>query len=110
MTYYGCAMSILSIRVAGTVLLTKSIQTISNFKEMANAIDAIYMVEASSELRVTQKNLLCGQDRQMTESKSGYHSTCRYADLPIVWTETVRSIPQGKNPRDREPALGRGRR
>lgn len=74
------------------------VQTISNFKEMANAIDAIYMVEASPELRVTQKNLLCGQDRQMTESKSGYHSTCRYADLPIVWTETVRSIPQGKRP------------
>lgn len=76
------------------------VQTISNFKEMANAIDAIYMVEASSELRVTQKNLLCGQDRQMTESKSGYHSTCRYSDLPIVWTETVRSIPQGKTSKD----------
>ncbi|KAL1874299.1 hypothetical protein Daus18300_003663 [Diaporthe australafricana] len=75
-------------------LMDDILRTVSNFKEMANAIDAIYMVEASSELRVTQKNLLCGEDRQMTESKSGYHSTCRYADLPIVWTETVRSIPQ----------------
>ncbi|KAG8165903.1 hypothetical protein KVR01_004455 [Diaporthe batatas] len=78
-------------------LMDDILRTISNFKEMANAIDAIYMVEASPELRVTQKNLLCGQDRQMTESKSGYHSTCRYADLPIVWTEAVRSIPQGSD-------------
>lgn len=89
-----------SHKVAVTALLIVSTQTISNFKEMANAIDVVYMVEASSELRVTQKNLLCGQGRHMTESKSGYHSTCRYADLPIVWTETVRSIPQGTRPRN----------
>ncbi|KKY38863.1 hypothetical protein UCDDA912_g01124 [Diaporthe ampelina] len=56
-------------------LMDDILRTISNFKEMVNAIDAIHMVEASSELRVTQKNLLCGQDRQMTESKSGYHSS-----------------------------------
>lgn len=100
MTYYGYAMSLLLAHtVAVTALLIMSTQTISNFKEMANAIDVVYMVEASSELRITQKNLLCGQDRQMTESKSGYHSTCRYGDLPIVWTETVRSIPQGMRPR-----------
>lgn len=90
----------MALTYAGTHLLILSMQTISNFKEMANAIDAIYMVEASSDLRITQKNLLCGQDRQMTESKSGYHSTCRYADLPIVWTETVRSIPQGTRPKE----------
>jgi NADH dehydrogenase [ubiquinone] 1 alpha subcomplex assembly factor 7 len=83
-----------------------SVQAISNFRDMANAIDAIYMVEASPELRVTQKNLLCGQDRQMTESKSGYHSTCKYSDLPIVWTETVRSIPQGKRPGDGKQLVG----
>lgn len=98
-----------SLTVAVTTLLIMSTQTISNFKEMANAIDVVYMVEASSELRVTQKNLLCGQDRQMTESKSGYHSTCRYADLPIVWTETVRSIPQGTRPRNMMFIVGSGR-
>jgi hypothetical protein len=104
MTYYGYAVSY-SSRITKPVLLIMSVQTISNFKEMANAIDAIYMVEASPELRVTQKNLLCGQDRQMTESKSGYHSTCKYSDLPIVWTETVRSIPQGKGPKRWETPL-----
>jgi hypothetical protein len=63
---------------------------------MANSIDAIYMVEASPELRVAQKNLLCGEDAPMTESKVGYHSVCKYNALPIVWTETIKSIPIGK--------------
>lgn len=69
-------------------------QTISNFKDMANAIDAVYMVEASSELRVAQKNLLCGEDASMSESKVGWHSTSKYGGLPIVWTQTIRSLPQ----------------
>jgi SAM-dependent MidA family methyltransferase len=63
---------------------------------MANSIDAIYMVEASPELRVAQKNLLCGEDAPMTESKVGYHSVCKYNALPIVWTETIKSIPIGE--------------
>ncbi|KUI64633.1 NADH dehydrogenase [ubiquinone] complex I, assembly factor 7 [Cytospora mali] len=78
-------------------LMDDILRTISNFKDMANAIDAIYMVEASSDLRIAQKKLLCGEDRQMAESQSGYHSTCKYGDLPVVWTETVRSIPQNSD-------------
>jgi len=65
---------------------------------MAQSIDAIYMVEASSQLRVAQKNLLCGENAPMTESKVGYHSTCKYSQLPIVWTETIKSIPPSKLP------------
>ena len=70
---------------------------------MANSIDAIYMVEASPELRVAQKNLLCGEDAPMTESKVGYHSVCKYNALPIVWTETIKSIPIGR-PRPSRPS------
>lgn len=62
---------------------------------MAASIDAVYMVEASGALRQAQKNLLCGEDAAMSESKAGYHSTSKYSGLPIVWTETIRSIPQG---------------
>lgn len=64
---------------------------------MANSIDAIYMVEASAELRIAQKNLLCGEDAPMTESKVGYHSVCKHSALPIVWTETIKSIPIGSS-------------
>jgi SAM-dependent MidA family methyltransferase len=70
-------------------------QTINHFKEMAQSIDAIYMVEASPKLRIAQKNLLCGEDAPMTESKVGYHSICKSTNLPIVWTETIKSIPGG---------------
>lgn len=61
---------------------------------MVNAIDAVYMVEASSELRIAQKNLLCGEDASVAESKVGWHSTSKYGGLPIVWTQTIRSIPK----------------
>ncbi|KAJ9151889.1 Protein arginine methyltransferase NDUFAF7 [Pleurostoma richardsiae] len=74
-------------------LMDDILRTIQSFKPMAQAIDAIYMVEASPELRVAQKNLLCGEGASMTESKSGYHSVCKYDSLPIVWTETIKSIP-----------------
>ncbi|KAJ4292172.1 hypothetical protein N0V88_005801 [Collariella sp. IMI 366227] len=74
-------------------LMDDMLRTIQRFPPMANAIDAIYMVEASSELRMAQKILLCGKDAPMTESKVGYHSVCKYNALPIVWTETIKSIP-----------------
>ncbi|CAN8097274.1 unnamed protein product [Discula destructiva] len=78
-------------------LMDDMLRTISNFKDMANAIDAIYLVEASSELRVAQKNLLCGQDAQMTETESGWHSYSKYGGRPIVWTQTVKSLPPGQD-------------
>ncbi|KAK4138215.1 DUF185-domain-containing protein [Trichocladium antarcticum] len=74
-------------------LMDDMLRTIQRFPAMANSIDAIYMVEASPELRETQKRLLCGDDAPMTESKVGYHSVCKYSALPIVWTETIKSIP-----------------
>ncbi|KAK3380347.1 putative S-adenosyl-L-methionine-dependent methyltransferase-domain-containing protein [Lasiosphaeria ovina] len=74
-------------------LMNDILRTIRSFPAMADSIDAIYMVEASRELRATQKNLLCGDDAPMTESKVGYHSICRNTSLPIVWTETIKSIP-----------------
>ncbi|KAK2002169.1 hypothetical protein LX36DRAFT_652537 [Colletotrichum falcatum] len=75
-------------------LMDDMLRTIQNFKGMAHSIDAIYMVEASPQLREAQKNLLCGPDAPMTESEDGYHSVCKYMNLPIVWTETIKSIPQ----------------
>ncbi|KAL1842851.1 hypothetical protein VTJ49DRAFT_4018 [Mycothermus thermophilus] len=76
-------------------LMDDMLRTIHRFPAMAKSIDAIYMVEASPDLRMVQKNLLCGEDAPMTESKAGYHSVCKYGGLPIVWTETIKSIPIG---------------
>lgn len=60
---------------------------------MASAIDAVYMVEASKELRAAQKSLLCGEDAAMRESKEGWHSTCKYSDMPVVWTDSIKAVP-----------------
>ncbi|KAI1340479.1 DUF185 domain-containing protein [Xylariaceae sp. FL0016] len=75
-------------------LMDDMLRTIRNFPDMASSIDAIYMVEASKELREAQKNLLCGPDASMRESKSGWHSTSRYSDMPIVWTDSIKAVPQ----------------
>ncbi|TDZ41164.1 Protein arginine methyltransferase NDUFAF7 [Colletotrichum trifolii] len=75
-------------------LMDDMLRTIQNFKELGSSIDAIYMVEASPQLREAQKNLLCGLDAPVTESKVGYHSVCKRTSVPIVWTETIQSIPK----------------
>ncbi|KAK4106741.1 DUF185-domain-containing protein [Parathielavia hyrcaniae] len=74
-------------------LMDDMLRTIQRWPAMSHSIDAIYMVEASPELRLVQKKLLCGEDAPMTESKVGYHSVCKYNHLPIVWTDTIKSIP-----------------
>ena len=73
------------------------LQTIQRFPDMANSIDAVYMVEASRELQDTQKNLLCGPDAQSTESNIGRQSTSsKYGNKPVIWTDSIKSIPIGK--------------
>ncbi|KAJ2970608.1 hypothetical protein NQ176_g8109 [Zarea fungicola] len=75
-------------------LMDDVLRTISRFPALANSVEAVYMVEASPELRSAQKDLLCGQGAPSTESKAGYHSTGKYDGLPIVWTQTIKSVPQ----------------
>jgi hypothetical protein len=62
---------------------------------MANSIESVFMVEASPELRDKQKTLLCGPDATTSESKAGQHSNSKYSGIPVVWTDTVKSIPNG---------------
>ncbi|KAF4985694.1 hypothetical protein FDECE_16384 [Fusarium decemcellulare] len=74
-------------------LMDDMLRTIQRFPAMANSVDAIYMVEASRELRDAQKKLLCGPDASSSESKAGFHSPSKYNGKPIVWTDTIKSIP-----------------
>ena len=52
------------------------------------------MVEASAHLRNVQKNLLCGPDAQLAESEKGSHGICKHTGAPIIWTETIQSVPK----------------
>lgn len=78
-------------------LMDDMLRTIQRFPAMADSIDAVYMVEASRELREAQKKLLCGPDATSTESKVGSHSASKYNHRPIVWTDTIKSIPYESN-------------
>lgn len=75
-------------------LMDDMLRTIKNFKPMAESIEAVYMVEASLALRDAQKQLLCG-DAPMIETETGFKSTSKYAGIPIMWTENMRSVPYG---------------
>lgn len=67
-------------------------QTIRNFPDLAKAIEAVYMVEASESLRQAQHRLLCG-DNELVKTKIGYESAAKHASgLKIVWAEDIRLI------------------
>ncbi|PTB75435.1 DUF185-domain-containing protein [Trichoderma longibrachiatum ATCC 18648] len=74
-------------------LMDDMLRTIQRFPAMANSIENVFMVEASRELRETQKKLLCGPDAPSSESNAGCHSPSKYGSIPIVWTESIKSIP-----------------
>ncbi|CAK7275153.1 hypothetical protein SEPCBS119000_006550 [Sporothrix epigloea] len=76
-------------------LMDDILRTVRHFG-LAKSLEAVYMVEASAQLRDTQKKLLCGPEAVLTESKMGYHGVGKHGGVPIVWTETIQSIP--KNP------------
>ncbi|KAI1457142.1 DUF185 domain-containing protein [Annulohypoxylon moriforme] len=78
-------------------LMDDMLRTMRNFQNMSFGIETVYMVEASKELRTAQKNLLCGEDAVMIESEIGWHSTCKYSNVPIVWTDSIKAIPQDPN-------------
>lgn len=70
-------------------------QTIKRYP-MTPAIDTIYMVEASAQLRNIQKNLLCGPDARLVECKEGWKGICKHTNVPIIWTETIEAVPKRK--------------
>jgi NADH dehydrogenase [ubiquinone] 1 alpha subcomplex assembly factor 7 len=75
-------------------LMDDMLRSIRNFKPLAQAIDAIYMVEASPSLRKAQHKLLC-RDNPMQEIDIGYQSTCKYTThLNIIWCEDIRFVPR----------------
>lgn len=61
---------------------------------MASSIESVYLVEASPNLRDTQKRLLCGPS-MAEEIDIGLKSTSKYLDLPVTWCEDIRLVPSG---------------
>jgi NADH dehydrogenase [ubiquinone] 1 alpha subcomplex assembly factor 7 len=75
-------------------LMDDVLRTIKNCQEMATSMDAVYMVEASSSLRKSQKQLLCGAP--LAAEQDSYQGYCKHTNTPIFWVEHLRSVPHGK--------------
>ncbi|MCJ1402950.1 hypothetical protein MMC11_006171 [Xylographa trunciseda] len=75
-------------------LMDDILRTIRNFKPLAASIEAVYLVEASPSLRDKQKQLLCG-DEPMKEIDIGFRSRSKYSNLPVIWCEDIRFVPNG---------------
>lgn len=75
---------------------------------MAAAVDAVFLVEASPDLRRAQRLLLCGPDAPCADSRVGRHCTGRRLGVPVVWADSIKSIPVGARRRLRRlrPRLG----
>ncbi|KAK1067897.1 hypothetical protein LTR74_005989 [Friedmanniomyces endolithicus] len=75
-------------------LMDDMLRTIRNFPPFAKAIEAVYLVEASRNLRLAQHKLLCGGN-PLSENGIGHESTSKHSkDLKIIWTEDIRFVPR----------------
>ena len=54
-------------------------------------------MEASPILRDVQKQVLCN-DAPLEEVDVGYRSTSAHLGVPVIWTEHIRSVPEGEVP------------
>ncbi|KKA27371.1 hypothetical protein TD95_004928 [Thielaviopsis punctulata] len=64
---------------------------------LISQVSHVYMVEASPELRQTQKNLLCGPDTPLIHDKAAGTWSAPWkhsAHVTIVWSETLQSVPK----------------
>ncbi len=86
------AIELIEIGPGRGTLMDDMLRAIRNFKPMVNAIEAVYMVEASPALVKKQKNLLCGEDAELNEHGIGHTCTSKHG-IPIVWTENIRFVP-----------------
>ncbi|QUC22141.1 uncharacterized protein UV8b_06382 [Ustilaginoidea virens] len=74
-------------------LMDDMLRTMKRFPAMLDSLDSVFLVEASPELRDAQKRLLCGPDAQFTSGHVGTRGHEKHAGKPIVWTESIKSIP-----------------
>ncbi|KAF2444782.1 DUF185-domain-containing protein [Karstenula rhodostoma CBS 690.94] len=75
-------------------LMDDVLRTISSFKPFAQSVEAIYMIEASDDLRIQQAKRLCGTDAP-EEFELGWRAPCKYIpNCTVNWCEDIRFVPK----------------
>ncbi|KAI7546573.1 DUF185-domain-containing protein [Hortaea werneckii] len=76
-------------------LMSDVLRTIRRFPDLSKAIEGVYLVEASPRLREAQKALLCGDEKEMTETDIGWESESKMVEgMKVKWTEDIRFVPR----------------
>ena len=80
-------------------LISDILRTIGQFPTFANAIQAVWLVEAGSGLRMKQKDLLCGEEAQMKEmadeaGKNKWWEATSKQGIPVRWVEDIVLLPR----------------
>ncbi|KAL5401966.1 hypothetical protein PMIN06_010700 [Paraphaeosphaeria minitans] len=75
-------------------LMDDVLRTISSFKPFAQSVEAIYMIEASDDLRKQQAQRLSGTGAP-DEFELGWRAPCKYIpNCTVNWCEDIRFVPK----------------
>ncbi|EXJ92832.1 hypothetical protein A1O3_01386 [Capronia epimyces CBS 606.96] len=80
-------------------LMSDILRTIGQFGTFAQAIQAVWLVEAGEGLRHKQKQLLCGPDAEMKEvrdptGKNVWWEATSNQGIPVRWVEDIVLLPK----------------
>ncbi|EXJ91222.1 hypothetical protein A1O1_04332 [Capronia coronata CBS 617.96] len=80
-------------------LMSDILRTIGQFQTFAQAVQAVWLVEAGEGLRLKQKDLLCGPDAEMKEvrdstGKNVWWEAISKQGIPVRWVEDIALLPK----------------
>lgn len=80
-------------------LMSDILRTIGQFTTFANAIQAVWLVEAGEALRHKQKDALCGQTAEIKEAtddtgKNKWWEATSKQGIPVRWVEDIVLLPE----------------
>ncbi|KAL2422090.1 hypothetical protein ABEF95_009544 [Exophiala dermatitidis] len=80
-------------------LMSDILRTVGQFKTFAQAVEAVWLVEAGEGLRLKQKGLLCGPGAEMREvrdntGKNVWWEATSKQGIPVRWVEDIALLPK----------------
>lgn len=91
-------------------MMNDILRTAAQFRSFAQAIEAVWLVEAGEGLREQQCKLLCGPDAKMglvEENGKPCHWEAKstYAGIPVKWVEDVALLPNNRETAQKTPFI-----
>ncbi|EWC46856.1 hypothetical protein DRE_03868 [Drechslerella stenobrocha 248] len=78
-------------------LMDDVLRTISKFKDLAECISGVHLVEASRPLREVQLSRLCGEESRSHWKEIAPSGSAKHIGAPVNWYDDVREVPVGSD-------------